>query len=331
MPFNFVCPFCHARTRVEDRFAGQSGPCAECGKQVTLPSPASLGIAPAKQVEADIASTSNVSSDQQSHLNPSATWLSGSKKQMTKLALQVAVMASMLLIAFGVVGWLLIPSAQRAFEDRKRLGSISNIQQIAKALNAYRQDYGSYPTPTVSDPSGSPLYSWRVLLLPYLGYNGLYNRFQLEQPWDSPTNSQLLREMPPMFAIVGNNMALSLYESNYAYVVGPGTMFPNAFSDSVPEVTDDSSETILLVETKEGGLSWTQPGNLDNSAGVRIGTRPVTDIGGNFANFVLIATVDGNGMALSPQTPISTIQAMLSPDGGEYVVVETVDSSAPLP
>ncbi len=331
MPFNFVCPFCHARTLVEDRFAGQSGPCAECGKQVTLPSPASLGIANNKLAEVNIASTSKASNDHQPRSIISAFGLSGSKKQMTKLALQIAVMASMLMIAFGVVGWLLIPSAQRAFEDRKRLGSVSNIQQIAKALNAYRQDFGSYPTPTVSDPSGSPLYSWRVLLLPYLGYNGLYTRFQLAQPWDSPTNSLLIREMPPMFSIAGNNMALSLYESNYAFVVGPGTMFPNAFSDSVAEVIDDSSETILIVETKEGGFSWTQPSNLDNTTGVKIGTRPVTDIGGNFANFALVATVDGNGVALSPQTPISTIQAMLTPDGGEYVAVETVDSAAPLP
>ena len=322
MAFDFVCPFCHSRTRVEDRFAGQSGPCAECGKRVTLPSPASIGL-PAKNLQtSDTTDQENPSIGAHGRSNADSYVSNRSKRGLGKTAIRLAVITSMMMIVFGIVGWLLIPSAQRAVEERRRLGSISNIQQIAKALNAYRQDYGSYPTPTVTSSSGKPLYSWRVLLLPYLGYKGLSSRFQLDQPWDSPSNSLLVREMPPLFTIVGNNLALSLYESNYSFVVGPGTLFPTPFSDSVEEVFDEPSETILLVETKEGGLTWTQPGNLDNSTGVGIGTRPVTDIGGNFANFVLVATVDGNGITLSPQTPIATIQAMLSPDGGEYVTIE---------
>jgi len=322
MAFDFVCPFCHSRTRVEDRFAGQSGPCAECGKRVTLPSPASIGL-PAKNLQtSDTTDQENPSIGAHERSNADSYVSNRSKRGLGKTAIRLAVITSMMMIVFGIVGWLLIPSAQRAVEERRRLGSISNIQQIAKALNAYRQDYGSYPTPTVTSSSGKPLYSWRVLLLPYLGYKGLSSRFQLDQPWDSPSNSLLVREMPPLFTIVGNNMALSLYESNYSFVVGPGTLFPTPFSDSVEEVFDEPSETILLVETKEGGLTWTQPGNLDNSNGVGIGTRPVTDIGGNFANFVLVATVDGNGITLNPQTPIATIQAMLSPDGGEFVAIE---------
>jgi transcription elongation factor Elf1 len=37
MPFEFTCPFCHHRTKVDDRFAGQAGPCVSCGREVVMP------------------------------------------------------------------------------------------------------------------------------------------------------------------------------------------------------------------------------------------------------------------------------------------------------
>ena len=37
MPIPFACPYCQEQTLVEDEFAGQSGPCAKCGKSITVP------------------------------------------------------------------------------------------------------------------------------------------------------------------------------------------------------------------------------------------------------------------------------------------------------
>ena len=37
-------------------------------------------------------------------------------------------------------------------------------------------------------------------LLPHLGYQPLYERFHLDEPWDSPHNRALLAEMPPELA-----------------------------------------------------------------------------------------------------------------------------------
>ena len=325
MPFDFVCPFCHSRTRVEDRFAGRSGPCAECGKPVTLPSPASLG-----QVSPESGTLESRATGSSTNSANSSLRRSGNQYAVAKFV-RYAVMGSMIMLIFGIVAWLLVPSAQRAFEERRRLATLSNIQQIAKALNAYNREFGSYPTPTVNDANGLPLYSWRVLILPYLGYKDLYRRFEKDQAWDSPSNMLLASEMPSVFVVAGNEMARSLYESNYSLVVGPGTLFPTASSASIEHGFDNPAETILVVETKEGGFSWTQPGNLDNTTGVRIGSRPAVDIGGNFSEFALVAMVDGNGVALNSQTPPATIQALLSPDGGESVAIETVDVNPRLP
>lgn len=43
MPFQFTCPYCFKKTFVENKYAGQTGPCACCGKIVTLPELRSTG------------------------------------------------------------------------------------------------------------------------------------------------------------------------------------------------------------------------------------------------------------------------------------------------
>ena len=37
MPIPFTCPHCGHQTSVDERYAGQTGPCASCGKTITVP------------------------------------------------------------------------------------------------------------------------------------------------------------------------------------------------------------------------------------------------------------------------------------------------------
>ena len=37
MPIQVTCPGCHARFKVSDKFAGQTGPCPKCKKPITIP------------------------------------------------------------------------------------------------------------------------------------------------------------------------------------------------------------------------------------------------------------------------------------------------------
>ncbi len=151
-------------------------------------------------------------------------------------------------LAVGSV-WILVPAAKQAFQNRQRSAAMSNIRQIAAALNAYRRLHRFYPTPTVYDSSGKPLYSWRVLILPQLGFQSLYDRFQLDQAFDSPTNISLLSQMPPVYVSPANQNALGLYESNYALLVGQGPSFrlKGPMVDPV-NMSDSPNETILVAE-----------------------------------------------------------------------------------
>ena len=39
MPIPFACPHCGLRTEVAEQYAGHTGPCAGCGRTVTVPFP----------------------------------------------------------------------------------------------------------------------------------------------------------------------------------------------------------------------------------------------------------------------------------------------------
>jgi hypothetical protein len=51
MPIPFQCPFCGLQTLVPEQYAGQSGPCASCGKRITIPLAA--GYAPPRPLDQD--------------------------------------------------------------------------------------------------------------------------------------------------------------------------------------------------------------------------------------------------------------------------------------
>lgn len=36
MPIAFTCPYCGSQTDVSDEFIGKTGPCAKCGKSITI-------------------------------------------------------------------------------------------------------------------------------------------------------------------------------------------------------------------------------------------------------------------------------------------------------
>src|SRR5205807_1964834 len=105
-----------------------------------------------------------------------------------------------------------------------RMSSINNLKQIALAMRSYHDANGRFPPATVYSKDGKPLYSWRVLLLPYLPGTTLPDEFKLDEPWDSPHNNKLLSSMPQIFADPTMGSAAS-GQTVYEVFVGKGTAF----------------------------------------------------------------------------------------------------------
>jgi hypothetical protein len=199
-----------------------------------------------------------------------------------------------------------------------RNNDLTRMKAIATALNAYCDRYGTYPPPSLVDPTGKPLLSWRVLILPFLGHKDLYDEFALDQPWNSPLNMSLMQRMPEVFCSANSPDAYGTKQPNFVLLTGNATVFPPSGPLSRTQVTD--SPTLLLVETGNGLVAWTEPGDIDVSvSGARFGSVPMASIGGLHAEVALGADTRGNAMILPKTTTIAELDALVSPNGGEAI------------
>jgi hypothetical protein len=92
------------------------------------------------------------------------------------------------------------PSGDPDSPTPAHLQTVKNLREIGRAIERWHEANHHYPPPFVYGENRKPLWSWRVLILPFLGEEKLYKEFKLHQPWDSPHNSRLLAKRPKVFA-----------------------------------------------------------------------------------------------------------------------------------
>lgn len=303
MPFEFVCPFCYTKTKVPEEYLGQSGPCVNCGRHVVMPTRNQQGVL--------------IASVQTGQTPKKVSQPLDGKQRAMSLMIGLAVLF-LVVVSLASAAWFALPSIQRGISIAAQRRDLDNMRSIVSALNDYNARYGTYPTPVVTDATGKKLYSWRVLILPFMGYEDLYKRFQLNQAWDSPANIALLPEMPKDFASPNSPSSLSNYEANYVLLVGPGTVFPPAGPLAKNKISD--APTILVAETNGGKVVWTEPGDIDVGVyGAVIGNQALQSIGGHHRNHALVVDSDGVGYRLPNSVPQQVLDAIVTPDRGEKV------------
>lgn len=115
------------------------------------------------------------------------------------------------------------------------------------------------------------MHSWRVLILPYLGHTGLYRRYRFNEPWDGPTNSLLLDQMPDEYRCPSlYSGRSSATKTSYLAVVGQYTMWPNDAARKLHEVTDGADDTLMVVESYSREVNWMQPRDINFSDAVSL-------------------------------------------------------------
>lgn len=222
---------------------------------------------------------------------------------------------SLLLVILGSIV-LGLPMLRRQMSIAACNSDLERMKAIAKALNAYCERYGTYPPPHTVDSLGKPLLSWRVLILPFMGYQDLYDKFELDQPWDSPLHLTLIRQMPREFSSSNSPDAWGTKQSNFALVKGKSTLFPPNGPLGMKQVVD--KPTLLVVETLNSGAGWTEPQDIDiDVASVAFGNTPMQSIGGLHPQVALGIDTEGNSMIIPKSTSLKDLEALLTPNGGE--------------
>ncbi len=238
-PIPFACPHCGTFTEVAARYKGQTGPCAACGKPITIPhSPAALG--PSRS------SLSRV---------PSLLVVVG-------IGLLTVVSGGLLLLIIGIN--VLKPDLVSVSESPRQKECRTNLRQIGAALRAYAEAHGSFPPAVVLGPDGQPMHSWRVLILPYLGHQALYNDYDMTAPWDSPQNLQLRHRMPNVYSCPLDPTAAT-FETSYLLIQGEDYVFNGAVKRQVSDIKDGLATTLLVVETTGLNVNWMEPHDLQGT------------------------------------------------------------------
>jgi len=160
----------------------------------------------------------------------------------------------------GVLVALLLPAVQSTREAARRAQCTNNLKQIALAMHNYHAANNTFPKPAITDKDGKPLLSWRVAILPYIEQNELYNKFKLDEPWDSPNNKPLLQEMPMTYLCPSrSNVAPST--TSYRVFTGKGALFEKGEAIGMADITDGTSNTLMVVEADQA-VPWTKPDDL---------------------------------------------------------------------
>ena len=222
----------------------------------------------------------------------------------------------------AVLTALLLPAVQQASSGGRRDQCKDHLKHIGMALYLYHEDYGSFPPAYIADKNGRPMHSWRVLILPYLGQQQIYDEYRFDEPWDGPHNFKLADRIINEFNCRGNNRGIALPATpmtSYVAVVGQDTAWPGETPAKLVDFADGTDHTLLVVETNNSRIHWMAPRDLQMSQiDPTINSKSSPGIssihGGAQALFA-----DGHMEFLSNSLPASTIQALLTRSGGEFV------------
>jgi len=296
LPIQFTCPFCGAQTNVADRYAGQTGPCAQCGQQITIPG------APVVGPDAYVGGPAPRRSS-------SSAWI--------VVCIVVGVLG-VVVVCGGILTALMLPAVQAAREAARRAQCLNNMKQISIALLNYESQHGQFPPAYVADKNGKPLYSWRVLILPYMEQSYLHDQFHLDEPWDSPANLPLSQTAMPVFQCPSNAPG-DATKTDYVMIVGPDCISDGPSGRTMRDIRDGLSTTIMLAEIADSDINWAEPRDLDaKTMSYQINDpsgRPC--IGSKHPRMANIALADGSVRSVNNNTDPNTVRQMTTVNDNE--------------
>ncbi|MDP6444649.1 MAG: DUF1559 domain-containing protein [Pirellulaceae bacterium] len=278
MPINFACPHCGKQTIVADEYVGQTGPCSSCGQEVTVPKAAPVHVAQA---------------------NPAA-------KSGTAIAIVLGGVLAFGVVIVLILLALLLPAVQAARTAARRASSQNNLKQIALAMHNYHDSYNSLPPAYIPDEDGKPMTSWRTLVLPFLESQAIHANYDFGKPWDDPVNAAVRLSAIPTY-ISPNGMNTIPNETNYVVITGANTLFDGEKAARFADVTDGTSNTLMLIEIQNSQIEWSEPRDLDIKeldAAIKDGRVVINGL-------LQVSRADGSVISVVPSTNEDLLKSMV--------------------
>ena len=214
---------------------------------------------------------------------------------------------------------LLTPSVKEYSNKAKRTHESNKLKMMALAMHNYESAHGHFPDPLGTLENGQPGLSWRVHILPYIEEFELYNKFNLDEPWNSEANLALVEQMPLVYEsplLKKLEKGKTVYQLPFSATAAfrPGAENPLRFRD----VIDGASNTLMIVATEaDQAAIWTKPQdwNVDDTdpwKGLRLDE-----------NQFRAALMDGSVRRISKKIGTDMLKALITPNGGEVIDLDS--------
>jgi Protein of unknown function (DUF1559) len=216
-----------------------------------------------------------------------------------------------------VLAALLLPAVTSQPRPHRRFECANHLKQIGIALHTYHDTYGSFPPAYVADENGKPMHSWRVLLLPFMEEQPIYNQYDFSEAWDGPNNIRLAPMISHLYGCPSDATSGLPSQTSYVVVTGRGTLWSGDKAIGLKEIEDPTASTIAVVEVHNSGIQITEPRDLDiTRLPLAINPKNGKGISSGHTGGAQVVTADGSIHFLSDATSKETLLKLLLRDNG---------------
>jgi hypothetical protein len=223
-----------------------------------------------------------------------------------------------LVILMGVAV-VMVPSLYRAGIRASRHArhdpSSIHLGVIYGAIRAYERTEGRLPPAHTTVGASEFEVSWRVLILPQLGFADLYQEYEFDHPWNAPRNTRLATAyMDKLWAYTARRFddGPTVY-SDFVAVTGEDTVWCAESGVTFSEIQPIASNLILAVQVKNCALHWMEPRDITLDELANSGKHGTNDDRWRLGSCVLFA--DGVVWRIKDSCPASELTKLATLEG----------------
>ena len=171
---------------------------------------------------------------------------------------------------------VLLPAVQQAREAARRSSSKNNLHQYAIALHNYHETYSHFPYGTSQKNKKlkpNERLSWQATILPFVEQKALHDKLDFKKGWENDANEKSINTVIPTYQNPGITNATKAGTTHYVGIAGVGKnsltttkidkkvgIFGYHRRTRFRDITDGTSNTIMVTEASKGFGSWAAGG-----------------------------------------------------------------------